>query len=403
MFNLLLALIAGLVIGWNFHAFFIQLDQPQIVKSAINTSEKITEDLSTIKPTPQSNNEKILNDTEQKNKTVPKTDSKKDEVIIKKDPFFALLEKNLFSDAMAQYLDAHNEKLPLYRSTLLSYFKNKSINKPQEAINQMIEFMELEPKHQAVGLELINTYKQIKAYPKAIDVITQMTETATATELERLYADLLTTSQHYIDELNRSKAYKKLLTFLEKRIEIGIKTPFYLYSLAKYYIEIQNYDEAIILLKEIEYDYDYGGKAKNLLKMITKKINANKEYSYQLPLKKVGEHFTINAYVNETPLTLLLDTGATLTMVNEAKLSSLTMIKEHILLNTAGGEINAQLQEADTFSIEEIHLEKFQIVSSSFEQEGADGLLGMNFFKKFKFKIDQENALLYLSPKETAL
>ena len=149
-------------------------------------------------------------------------------------------------------------------------------------------------------------------------------------------------------------------------------------------------------LQEIAED-DYVKKANTLFKLIKEKINKTEEYSHQLPLKKVGEHFTIIVKVNNEPLTLLLDTGATLTIVNEEKLSSLTVLKEHIVLNTVSGEVYAQLQEADTFSIGDIELKNFQIVSSSFGQKEADGLLGMNFFKAFKFKIDQEKKFLYLN------
>ncbi|HIP51245.1 MAG TPA: hypothetical protein EYG94_04070 [Campylobacterales bacterium] len=156
----------------------------------------------------------------------------------------------------------------------------------------------------------------------------------------------------------------------------------------------------IEVLHEIE-DSNYEEKAQILLSFIKEKINKIQEYSHKFSLKKIGEHFTIDVTINNEPITLLLDTGATLTLVNESKLpSSLNIIKENILLNTAGGEVYTQLQEADVFSIGEIELKRFQIVSSSFEQKEADGLLGMNFFKQFRFKIDQEKAVLYLSRKE---
>ncbi|CAA6817254.1 MAG: Unknown protein, partial [uncultured Sulfurovum sp.] len=225
------------------------------------------------------------------------------------------------------------------------------------------------------------------------------TETASATEVESLHLNLISTSKSHVEELKASKNLLKLLSFLKERIEIGIKVPFYTYTLAQYYVNIQEYTLATQVLKELEYDEEYGEKAKNLLKEIEEKIVQNQEYTHQLVLNKVGEHFTITVHVNHEPLTLLLDTGATLTMVNEEKISSLTILKENITLNTVGGEIHAQLQEADTFSVGDIELEKFQIVTSPFEQKNADGLLGMNFFKRFKFKIDQEAGLLYLGKK----
>jgi len=114
----------------------------------------------------------------------------------------------------------------------------------------------------------------------------------------------------------------------------------------------------------------------------------------------VGSHFTIDVIINDTPLTLLLDTGATLTLINEEKLpSSLTLINDNVTLKTAGGEVSAQLIMAENFRVGEIDLKNFKVTSSSYSQENADGLLGMNFFQKFKFKIDQKKKVLFLSKK----
>lgn len=386
MFNLLIALISGVLIGWNFHAFYLQLTPPNILKSDINISQISNEDknlkIEEVKSEPI--NQKILN-------------SKK---AIPSDPFFEYLTQNQFSDAMALYLDAPNKKLTSYRVTLLDYFKTKANKSPNEGITNMLEFIELEPKHKEVSLVLINTYENLNQYQKAIEQIIKLLETASASEIETVQSKLVKTSQSYLDELNNSQNFENLVSFLQERIELGIKTPFYTYALAEYYVKSQQYDRATTLLKEIEYDYDYGEKAKDLLNLINQKTTQNKEYNHEISLQRVGEHFTVEVNIDSSPLTLLLDTGATLTMVNEAKLSSLHIVNEHIVLNTAGGEINAQLQEANSFSVGDIELENFQIVSSSFEQEKADGLLGMNFFKKFKFKIDQEQSILYLSEKE---
>lgn len=87
-------------------------------------------------------------------------------------------------------------------------------------------------------------------------------------------------------------------------------------------------------------------------------------------------------------------------MINEEKLSSApTLINDNVTLKTAGGEVLAQLKMAQKFTVGEIELENFKVTTSSFTHGNADGLLGMNFFQKFKFKIDQEKKLLYLSEK----
>jgi clan AA aspartic protease (TIGR02281 family) len=310
MFNLLLALITGLVIGWNFHSFFMQLNPANILKNEINIVQLVKEEIAPNLTPPKQSIQEIQKNIQIRKKNIPETLNKEQNIstppIKKTDNFYDFLQNDLFSDAMSLYVDASESKLLIYQTTLLEYFTIKVENNPQEAVEQMLEVQELEPTHTKINVEVLH---------------------------------------------------------------------------------------------EIE-DNDYAEKAKILLNLIKKRINTKEEYRHQLPLKKIGEHFIIEVSINNEPLSLLLDTGATLTMINEEKLSSeLTLIKENIVLNTAGGEINAKLQEATTFSIGEIKLENFQIVSSTFEQKDADGLLGMNFFKKFKFKIDQEKAILFLSEK----
>ncbi len=356
MLNLLLALALGIVIGWTFHDFFNELGRANIIRNDLNIS--MNRAVTTTTPSLKRESPKApLSEKEERNisqQKIQKTVKRKEKV----DHFYKLLNRGLFSDAMALYLEASEKKMSLYRLKLLEYFQNKSKTDTPLAITEMHEFIELEPEHEEVAQLLVKT-------------------------------------------LSSSKNYHELVTFLEEQIARSSSPAFYTYRLAEYYVEVQNYIKVIELLKEIEFDENFGEKAKVLLEQINKKIEEAKEYAYTIPLKKSGEHFTIDVSVNDTPLTLLLDTGATLTMVNAERLpSSLTVVKENVTLQTAGGEINAQLQEVDKLSVGEIELKNFQLVSSSFQQKNADGLLGMNFFKQFKFKIDQENEVLYLSRKE---
>ncbi|CAA6816614.1 MAG: Unknown protein [uncultured Sulfurovum sp.] len=315
MFNLLIALITGVLIGWNFHAFYTQLNPPKILKNDINISklsqeEIIAEPIPQIEPIPKAVEviktlpiakevvtEKVV--TVEKNISQP--------AILIGENFYTLLKNNLFSDAMTLYIDAKDTKLSLYRVALLEYFEEKIQTNPQIAIEQMLELHELEPKNLKVNEEQLH---------------------------------------------------------------------------------------------DIEYNDNPTEQATELLKLIKQIYEKKPAYKHKIPLQKVGDHYSVEVQINDTTLVLLLDTGATLTMVNESKLPLLTILKENIVLTTAGGKINAQLQEADAFNVGNIELSKFQIVSSAFEQEKADGLLGMNFFKKFKFKIDQEKDILHLSSKE---
>jgi len=61
--------------------------------------------------------------------------------------------------------------------------------------------------------------------------------------------------------------------------------------------------------------------------------------------------------------------------------------------------IIAHLSQVQSFQIGDIELEAFKIATGDFKRSYAEGLLGMDFFKQFDFKIDQNRSMLYLAPK----
>ena len=390
MFNIILALMAGILIGWNFHSFFMALTPPQILKSDINISQA---NMSTPKKEPlkEINNSSIKRSIEaiEINKTIPKP------IVIS---FYTLLNNHLFSDAMALYSDANNQNRTLYRSALESYFQENIVTQPTESLIQIKEYLNIEPKNKTTKLQLIELYSTLKEYDKAIHLLLKLVENSnSAIEQEKLNKNIVKTSQIYIDELNQLHKFKQLIAFLEEHIEYGLNSPFYTFTLAEYHVKMKEYPLAIKLLKEIEFDEEYGEKAKELLQKIETKQLTEKTYSHKISLSKVGKEFLIDVTINETPLTLLLDTNANFTLIDEEKLSSLKLIEEEITLT---GDITSKLQEVQSFKIDDIELKDFQLVTTAFKGRKADGLLGMNFFKKFKFQIDQEAGMLYLEEKE---
>ncbi|RUM76724.1 MAG: hypothetical protein DSZ11_00170 [Sulfurovum sp.] len=187
----------------------------------------------------------------------------------------------------------------------------------------------------------------------------------------------------------------KLILFLEDIISKSSTPEHYLIQLAEIYKDLEIYDKAELILSEINTDSTYNNRALSILKEIQLHQDENRLYQYIIPLNKIGSHFTINLNINNTPLTLLLDTGATYTFINSDKIPNLGEGRD-ILLNTAGGEIEGQFYSTTTLTLQDIELTNFQITVAPFEHQSTDGLLGMNFFEKFNFKIDQERAVLYL-------
>ncbi len=391
MFNIILALFTGILIGWNFHSFFLALNTPKILRTDINISQAFILD---------TNESNITTLTSPKvKKEDKKKPSEKNHKLIKTS-FYSLLHNGLFSDAMVLYQQGGDERILFYRSTLKEYFEKESITNQEKTIRELLEYIEIDPENGESQLFLSDIYKERKEYIESIKILNELIEHNTKIDNEVVYNALIDTSRLYIDSLRELKSYEEIQKFLEAEIQRGTKSSFFILALAKHHIFMQSFNTATILLKEIEFDEEYAEQAKELLNKIDKNETNKEEYTYKLPLKKIGSHFTIEVTVDNTPLSLLLDTGASLTLLDEEKVpSSLTLINDNVILNTAGGEVSAQLKMAHSFIVGSIELEDFKVTTSPFIQEKADGLLGMNFFQKFKFKIDQEKSLLYLSEK----
>jgi len=124
-----------------------------------------------------------------------------------------------------------------------------------------------------------------------------------------------------------------------------------------------------------------------------------------VPLIRQGEHFIVQALINDTvSLSLMIDTGASISLLSESAFDTLnsnsdaTYIKE-LTFNTAGGQVTSSIYQIDEFSIQGYTVNNFVFSVSPYVNEHYDGLLGMNFLKNFDFHIDQENSVLILKNK----
>jgi clan AA aspartic protease (TIGR02281 family) len=135
------------------------------------------------------------------------------------------------------------------------------------------------------------------------------------------------------------------------------------------------------------------------LTKINEKNKLSKIYNKAIPLTKRGEHFILDVLVNGQSLSLMIDTGATYSSLNQNLLSNLNyeIIKKDLLLYTFNGTIKENLIAVNKLQVDDITLNNFNFVTSKLNNPNDDGVIGMNFFKKFDFKIDQEENLLYLS------
>jgi len=379
IFQISLSLIIGILVGWNFHIFYISLEP------TISIKNNKTIDKNTTKT--------VIISKNIKNKNIK--DKKIDNNLSNQLKFEKLLKNGDFDNAISLYMDGDEEEIKKYKLILKVYFYDNATKNPKKIIEEMLTYIELEPEAYNIKIHLAKIYREQKEFQKALNLLFEIKETQNSKIVEN---DLNITIDKYIKHLKNSKNFKKLISFLEELINRDENSQNYTIRLAEIYTQLNKYEESKRVLEEIDENSIYSNKAKNILKKIEKKEKELQHYRYIIPINRVGSQYSINISINNTPLTLLLDTGATYTFIDEEKLPSLTLGKE-ILLNTAGGEITAHFANVETLNIGELQLNNFPITVAPFKEDFADGLLGMDFFEKFDFKINQNIGLLYLSEK----
>ena len=187
-------------------------------------------------------------------------------------------------------------------------------------------------------------------------------------------------------------------------------TPYFL-KLAEVQIALNQYVEASQSLELIRHDPDLTTKAEQLLV----KIEGQDELSSEtvtdaaagiedaIPLARSGGHFLVNAYLNDAgPVTLLIDTGASMTVIKPDALANMGIAssgpKTWAVFNTANGRVQAQIMALRRLTLGNQFIEPIDI--AVMDLDGAheiDGLLGMNALRNFRFFIDQERNTLVLS------
>ncbi|MGI9317703.1 MAG: retropepsin-like aspartic protease family protein [bacterium] len=191
---------------------------------------------------------------------------------------------------------------------------------------------------------------------------------------------------------------KSLLTIFT---EIEPNRATWRYSLARILIELNDFSGALEELTFILFDTDYGDRANELYDQVSQRIDLA---SYSIAsLQRTGSQFLVTARLNGMhELSLLLDTGASLTSVRAGKLRELGLTSpsdQEIILNTAGGQIRSTLVQLNSLSVGGQPIRGLNIASLEHFEGEADGLLGMDYLRHFKFVIDQSNRSLHLTPK----
>ena len=126
----------------------------------------------------------------------------------------------------------------------------------------------------------------------------------------------------------------------------------------------------------------------------------------KIPLQVLGNQFVAEADVGGSrPLRLLLDTGASSTVINNQTAEFLladipqffSFSGSTTRINTANGVAQSRIFRLERLRIQPLSMTNMRILDAPMGSgDYFDGLLGMDFLGQYTFKIDRKNALLII-------
>ena len=202
-----------------------------------------------------------------------------------------------------------------------------------------------------------------------------------------------------VSQLRQAQKLAEIDTLYESvTLAMPERAEFYL-RLAEHRMDMDNDQGALPVLAQIENHHQWGGRARELIATIT-----SPEVAVSLadvPLSRSRNQFVVTASLDgQREVRLLIDTGASVTIVTPAILESLGYVlgSRTGKFATANGEVDAPLVGIQSLTVGGQVVSPITVGAISLSRRTAsfDGLLGMNFLQKFEFSLDQQRSVLEL-------
>jgi clan AA aspartic protease (TIGR02281 family) len=207
----------------------------------------------------------------------------------------------------------------------------------------------------------------------------------------------------YARQLRASDEQQTQLSLYEYLVQVEPDHSPYFIALARTQVAQNRLDEARQSLFLVESDPRVSDEAQQLLDQIADTVAFSQTTPVAIPLVREGDHFLIEAWINDAlQIRLLIDTGASMTVIRDDILRAAGVSQAATpplrLFNTANGLVEGAVYRLDNLSVGEQSVANIDVAALELSQlRAAEGLLGMNFLKHFKFFIDQNKPELRLS------
>lgn len=238
-------------------------------------------------------------------------------------------------------------------------------------------------------------------YPAAIDYLLRAAQLVDSQLRQReLEAGLASVTDSYARSLVGGRQYEVLDRVYE---DITLALPElgdYFLALGLLRIQTGNPQAALSVLAQIQNHSRLGSQARQLMADIEVSESEVPAGLEVLPLRQRDGHLLVDALLdNRLPVTLLIDTGATVTMLEPRTLARLgySLKGRQAYFATANGVVQAPVVALGRLALGQAGISQLSVGVLELQMgESVDGLLGMNFLRHYQFRIDQDQGRLIL-------
>lgn len=216
--------------------------------------------------------------------------------------------------------------------------------------------------------------------------------------------------QHTVSYLSNKNDWFAVQTFLETLLDRVLSTPEHEVLLAEVYF-YNGYDDSARLILEKHKDTP---SVKHKVAKLLAKSQQGEEivpvvtgFDAVVNMEKRNAHYLVPLRaMDRVSLSLLLDTGASITTVSKRKMDEIRSryplrYRGYRMFNTANGVARARVYEVERIKIGPYVLDNVELSEMDLPNASDfDGLLGMNVLGQFHFQIDQIQSDLLLTPRK---
>jgi len=326
-----------------------------------------------------------------------------------------LLQRHAYPEAVTRYeslqATADTAGMEQARAAILLHAQGLLKSRDFAAAEQLLQrFLLAAYRDTDARLLLAEVYYGQQDYLAAIEALYEARAAAYRPEmLSRITRRIRVVVNEQAGRYRKHADNAALLTLFQNLTQLEPDHAAWFIELAMAQLALDDRDAALRSLVLVTNDPDVGERAQAMLlklrqtALVDHDTVALASEVAGIPLVRHGQHFLVDARPGgDGSLRLLIDTGASMTMVTSGVLQQQGAryrdTGQSRLFNTANGPVRAPIYILESLSIGDWAVKNLETgVLDMAGQAGIDGLLGMNFLKHFRFFIDQNESVLRLS------